>query len=80
MEGLVKKMKTAVRSNLGDIIKSKGLVQKWVAEQIGATPAQINKWSTNKDGLAVSTPHVLYILRLEKVLGVKVSEMYEEVK
>lgn len=81
MEGLVKKMNVSVKSNLGGIIKRKGLVQKWVADQIGATPAQMNKWcSNNQKGVAASTPHVAYILRLEKLLDVKVGDMYEEIE
>lgn len=80
MEGLVKKMKNSVKSNLGEVIQRKGLMKKWVAEQIGATPAQLHNWCLNENGSAKSTPHVVYILRLEKVLDVKVGDMYEEIK
>ncbi|WP_143262117.1 helix-turn-helix transcriptional regulator [Sediminibacillus massiliensis] len=72
-------MKKKVRSKLGEVLESKGIRKKWVADNIGATQAQVNRWCNNdKDGVAESTPSVYYILRLEKLLDVKVSDMYEE--
>ncbi|MGF6951856.1 transcriptional regulator with XRE-family HTH domain [Neobacillus sp. B4I6] len=71
-------LKAKVKSNLGEILENKGLRLKWVAEQIGATQAQLTNWCKNEDGFAKSTPSVLYILRLQKLLNVKIEEMYEE--
>lgn len=71
-------LRKKVISKLGEIIDSKGLRRDWVAEQIGATPAQVTNWCKNEDGIAKSTPNVFYILRLEKVLNVRVGEMFEE--
>ena len=72
-------LKNKIKSNLGRIIVEKGLKASWVAEKIGATPSQLTNWSKNdNEGFAKSTPSVLYILRLQKLLGVPVEEMYEE--
>ncbi len=72
-------MKTKVRSNLGKIIEEKGLKLKWVADKIGATQSQLTNWCKNdENGYARSTPSVVYILRLQKILNVQVEEMYEE--
>lgn len=71
-------MKSKVKSNLGEIIESKGLKLKWVADQVGATQSQLTNWCKNENGYAKSTPSVVYILRLQKLLGVKIEEMYEE--
>lgn len=73
-------MKVKVKSNLGEILESRGLRLKWVAEQIEATQAQLTNWCKNENGSAKSTPNVVYILRLQKLLNVKVEEMYEEIK
>lgn len=68
-----------VKSNLGSILESKGLRLKWVANQIGATQSQLTNWCKNdENGYAKSTPNILYILRLQKLLSVKVEDMYEE--
>jgi hypothetical protein len=72
-------LKAKVKSNLGEIIDNKGLKLKWVADNIGATQAQLTNWCKNENGYAKSTPSVLYILRLEKLLEVRIEEMYEEV-
>jgi transcriptional regulator with XRE-family HTH domain len=72
-------LKSKVKSNLGEILENRGLRLKWVAEQIGATQAQLTNWCKNEDGYARSTPSVLYILRLQKLLNVSVEEMYEEI-
>jgi hypothetical protein len=75
-------LKTKVKSNLGEILESKGLRLKWVAEQIGATPSQLTNWCKNDEvtGYAKSTPSVIYILKLQRVLNVNVELMYEEVE
>lgn len=76
--GLILKVK--VKSHLGEILENKGLRLKWVAEQIGATQAQLTNWCKNEDGSARSTPSVLYILRLQKLLNISIEDMYEEVE
>lgn len=69
-------MKSKVKSNLGEIIENRGLKLKWVADQIGATQSQITNWCKNENGYAKSTPNVVYILKLQKILNVKVEEMF----
>jgi transcriptional regulator with XRE-family HTH domain len=73
-------LKAKVKSNLGEIIESKGLKMKWIADKIDATQSQLTNWCKNENGYAKSTPGVIYILRLQKVLDVNVEEMYEEVE
>lgn len=71
-------LKTKVKSHLGEVLETKGLRLKWVAEQIGATQAQLTNWCKNENGYAKSTPSVVYILKLQKLLNIKVEEMFEE--
>lgn len=73
-------MKNKVKSNLGTIIKNKGLRLKWVADQIGATQSQLTNWCKNEKGFAKSTPSVVYLLRLQELLNVDLKEIYEEYK
>lgn len=75
-------MKVKVKSNLGEIIESRGLKLKWVADQIKATQAQLTNWCKNDEetGYAKSTPNVVYILKLQRLLGINVEEMFEEVE
>lgn len=79
MEDMVK-LKSKVKSNLDAILRDRGLRYNWVAEKIGATQAQITNWCKNRDGYARSTPSVVYILRLQRLLEVKVEEMFEEIE
>ena len=69
-----------IRSNLGEVLERKGIMKKWIAEQTGATQAQVNRWCKNKDGVAESTPSVYYILQLEELLNTPVGEMFEVIK
>ena len=75
MEVLVVSKK--VKSYLGEIIEGKGIMKSWIAKQTGATKSQVTRWCNNIDGAAESTPSVYYILKLEQLLDVQVSEMYE---
>lgn len=72
------KLKAKVKSNLGEIIEVKGLKLKWIADQIGATQAQLTNWCKNENGYAKSTPNVYYLLRLKKILEVPIEKMFEE--
>lgn len=76
MEGLVK-MRYKVKSLLGEYCEENGLNKAWVARQIGATSAQFYTWCKNKDGYAVSTPSIIYLLKLQKVLGVSINQLWE---
>ncbi|WP_156036651.1 XRE family transcriptional regulator [Halobacillus karajensis] len=70
-------MSKKVKSNLGEIIESKGIMKSWIAKQTGATKSQVTRWCNNKDGAAESTPSVYYILQLEKLLDTPVRKMFE---
>lgn len=73
-------LKNKVKSNLGKILDERGLRLKWVADKIGATQSQMTNWCKNdKNGHAKSTPSVIYILRLQKLLNITVDEMFEEI-
>lgn len=75
------KLKAKVKSNLGAILAERGLRLKWVADKIDATQSQLTNWCKNDDdGFAKSTPNIVYIIRMEKLLGVTASEMFEIVK
>lgn len=70
-------MAKKVKSNLHEIINGKGIKKKWLADQMGATASQINRWCNNKNGVAESTPSVYYVLQLEKLLDTPVKKMFE---
>ena len=70
-------LKGKVKSNLGTILDERGLRYNWVAKQIDATPSQVTNWCKNEDGIAKSTPSVLYILKLQNLLGVRVEDLFE---
>lgn len=72
-------LKSKVKSNLGKLLSEKGYRLKWVSEKIGCTQAQLTNWCKNDEetGYAKSTPNVLYILKLQELLNVRVEEMYE---
>jgi DNA-binding Xre family transcriptional regulator len=72
-------MKIKVRSKLGEYLDQRGIMKKWLADQVGADEAQVNRWCKNKDGVAVSTPSVGYLLRIKRTLGCKLEEIYEEI-
>jgi hypothetical protein len=74
-------LKGKVKSNLGTILEERGLRFKWVADKIEATQPQLTNWCKNdENGYARSTPGTLYLIRLEKLLGLRVGEMFEEVE
>lgn len=73
-------MKIRVRSNFGEYLKSRGIKKVWLAEQIGADNSQLNRWCKNDNkGEAFSTPSVGYVLRIKKVLGCQLEDIYEEI-
>jgi plasmid maintenance system antidote protein VapI len=66
-------VKVKVRCLLGEKLKSEGRSQTWLAEQIGTHPPMVNDWVKGK-----ATPSIGYILRICKVTGWKVEELFEE--
>ncbi|WP_217226955.1 helix-turn-helix transcriptional regulator [Desertibacillus haloalkaliphilus] len=73
-------MKIKVRSKLGELLDERMVNKSELARSINATPKQLYAWCSNKeDGQAKSTPSVGYLLRLKKVLGVDIEDMFEEI-
>lgn len=67
-----------VRSKIGAAIDERGYVRKWVAEKIGTTPSMLSQWCQNNEkDRAKSTPHVLYIMRLCKLLNCGIHDLFE---
>jgi putative transcriptional regulator len=56
-----------------EIRLSKGLMQKFVAEQIGISQQQLSDWEKSK-----AYPRIDRAYKLAKVLGVGVEELYKE--
>ncbi len=73
-------MKIKVTSKLDAYLKQRGIMKKWLADQIGCDVSQISKWCKNdKNGIATSTPFVGYLLRMQKVLCCELNELFEEI-
>lgn len=58
-----------------EIRERRGIKQKWLAEQIGATSSMLSRWEGGE-----VFPTVPYLHRLCRVLGVRLEELYEEVE
>lgn len=67
------KVKIHIRCKIGDLLKSEGRTQTWLAERIETTPPKVNDWCQNK-----SNPSIGYILRIQKVTGWTLEQMFEE--
>ncbi len=73
-------MKIRVRSVLGEYLSDRGIKKVWLADKIGADSSQLNRWCKNDGkGEALSTPSVGYVLRIKKVLGCQLEDIYEEI-
>ncbi|MGD6876794.1 helix-turn-helix domain-containing protein [Bacillus infantis] len=68
-----------VRSKLGDYLKARGLPKNWLAEQLVCDKSQVNRWCNNKNGEAIGTPSVAYLLMILKILGCRLEDIYEEI-
>lgn len=73
MEAL--KLKIKVRCKIAELLEAEGRKQTWLAAQIEATPGMVNDWCKGK-----YLPHVGYILRIQKVTGWTIDQMFEEEK
>jgi len=58
---------------IADLRKSKGLMQMYVADKIGVKQQQLSNWENGK-----AYPRHDYAIKLAKVLGVEVGELYKE--
>lgn len=74
-------MKVKVRSKFDEYLKERGISQTFVANKVKATNAMVNKWCKNDEkGVAVSTPSIGYVLRIEKLLDCRIGDLYEEIE
>jgi ribosome-binding protein aMBF1 (putative translation factor) len=69
------KVKIKVRCKIGELLKSEGRSQTWLAEQIQSTPPQVNDWCTGK-----YIPSIGYIMRIQKATGWTLDQIFEEIK
>ncbi|MGJ9383254.1 helix-turn-helix transcriptional regulator [Salipaludibacillus sp. CF4.18] len=72
-------MKAKSKSKINEYLDSRGTSKAWLAERIGASRAQVNNWSKNENGVVVSQPSVGYVLKMIRVLGCELDDIYEEV-
>lgn len=67
------KLKLSIRCNIGSLLKSEGRTQTWLSKQINVPSRMVSDWCNNR-----YVPHVGYILRIIKVTGWKIEDMFEE--
>ena len=60
-----------MENRINEIITSKGLKKKYVAEKIGISPNQLSNWINGK-----SLPTVQNLFKLAALLGVKAEDLY----
>ncbi|MGE6627801.1 helix-turn-helix transcriptional regulator [Bacillus pumilus] len=74
-------MKYKVRSNLKDYLNSKGIKQKWLADQIGTNSSRISIWCTNNDeGFCSNPPSLPYAMALCKQLKCEIHDLFSIVE
>jgi putative transcriptional regulator len=61
-----------MKPKIKEIRKSKGLVQKYVAEKVGILPTQLSDWEAGR-----AYPRIDKAQKLAEVLGVGIEELYE---
>lgn len=60
-----------IKSRIGEVIDSKGLKHRWVAEQVGVAPTVISRWIHNR-----GKPSVDKLFKLANILNCKVDDLY----
>ncbi|MFS0904114.1 helix-turn-helix transcriptional regulator [Priestia aryabhattai] len=61
-----------MKSNIEKLINEKGLLKKFVAKQVGVTPAQLSNWMRGNN-----YPTADKLFKLAAVLGCKIEDLYE---
>ncbi|MEV9652446.1 MULTISPECIES: helix-turn-helix transcriptional regulator [Bacillus] len=70
-------MKYKVKSNLKNYLNSKGIKQKWLADQIGTNSSRISIWCTNNDeGFCSNPPSLPYAIALCETLECDMQEIF----
>lgn len=67
------RVKIKVRCLIGELLKIEGRSQTWLADQIKATPPLVNDWCNGR-----GNPSIGYIMRIQKVTGWTLDQMFEE--
>lgn len=73
------KLKVKVRCKIGELLKNEGRSQTWLADKISeglsepVRPQLVNDWCNGR-----GTPSVGYLLRIQRVTGWSLEQMFEE--
>jgi len=59
-------------NNIGEVLKLRGLKQKWLAEQLGLTPVMISLYVSNK-----RQPKLQTLIRIAQLLDVEINDLIE---
>lgn len=57
-------------NNIGEVLKLRGLKQKWLAEQLGLTPVMISLYVSNK-----RQPKLETMIRISQLLDVEINDL-----
>jgi putative transcriptional regulator len=59
-------------NRIGEVLKSKGLKQKWLADQLGMSTVMLSLYTNNK-----RQPKIETLLRISKILNVDLNQLIE---
>lgn len=59
-------------NNIGELLKMKGLKQKWLAEQLGMSTVMISLYVQNK-----RQPSLKTVIKLSKILNVEIEQLIQ---
>lgn len=59
-------------NNIGELLKLKGLKQKWLAEQLGMSTVMISLYVQNK-----RQPSLKTVIKLSKILNVEIEQLIQ---
>jgi putative transcriptional regulator len=62
-------------NRLGEILKMKGIQQKWLAEKLGMTPVMVSLYTNNK-----RQPKLDTLIRISEILDVDLKELIQTKK
>ncbi|CUB59637.1 Helix-turn-helix [Bacillus subtilis] len=63
-----------LKSNIGELIQTRGLKGRWIAQQLKVTPSQVSNYIQGR-----SFPTVDKAFQLAEILDCKVDDLYEKV-
>lgn len=59
-------------NNIGELLKLKGLKQKWLAEQLGMSTVMISLYVQNK-----RQPSLKTVIKLSKILNIEIEQLIQ---